>query len=59
MAPEGTSDLTEDEKRLAELGYRKLVKLLARGNSKEGVRLIRDHIEGTEHILAGLLPRPA
>ena len=39
--------------------HRKLVKLLARGNSKEGVRLIRDHIEGTEHILAGLLPRPA
>jgi GntR family transcriptional regulator, transcriptional repressor for pyruvate dehydrogenase complex len=39
--------------------HRKLVKLLARGNSKDGVRLIRDHIEGTEHILAGLLPRPA
>jgi GntR family transcriptional regulator, transcriptional repressor for pyruvate dehydrogenase complex len=38
--------------------HRKLVKLLARGNSKEGVRLIRAHIGGTEHILAGLLPRP-
>jgi GntR family transcriptional regulator, transcriptional repressor for pyruvate dehydrogenase complex len=39
--------------------HRKLVKLIAKGDSKGAVNLVRDHIEGTEHILAGLLPRPA
>ncbi len=39
--------------------HKKLVKLISRGDSKQAVRLVRDHIEGTEHILAGLLPRPA
>jgi DNA-binding FadR family transcriptional regulator len=39
--------------------HKKLVKLLAKGASADAVKLIRDHIEGTEHILAGLLPRPA
>jgi GntR family transcriptional regulator, transcriptional repressor for pyruvate dehydrogenase complex len=37
----------------------KLVKLLEKGDSRNAVRLIREHIAGTEHILAGLLPRPA
>ena len=39
--------------------HRKLVKLISKGDSKGAVNLVRDHIEGTEHILAGLLPRPA
>ena len=39
--------------------HRKLVKLLGKGDSKGAVNLVRDHIEGTEHILAGLLPRSA
>jgi DNA-binding GntR family transcriptional regulator len=28
------------------------------GDGAGAVRLMRDHIEGTEHILAGLLPIP-
>jgi DNA-binding FadR family transcriptional regulator len=39
--------------------HKDLVKLIARGDSRRAVRLVREHIEGTEHILAGLLPRPA
>ena len=36
--------------------HRKLVELLQRKEMSKAVRLMRDHIEGTEHILAGLLP---
>jgi GntR family transcriptional regulator, transcriptional repressor for pyruvate dehydrogenase complex len=35
--------------------HRQLVRLLRRGETLAAVRLIREHIEGTEHILAGLL----
>jgi DNA-binding FadR family transcriptional regulator len=35
----------------------RLVAALRRGDSAGAVRLARQHIEGTEHILAGLLPR--
>jgi DNA-binding FadR family transcriptional regulator len=38
--------------------HKRLVKLLAKGDVSRAIRLIRQHIEGTEHILAGLLPRP-
>ena len=37
--------------------HRKLVSLLGRGDRGRAVALMRHHIEGTEHILAGLLPR--
>lgn len=33
----------------------RLVDLLSRGEASKAVRLVRDHIEGTEHILAGLM----
>lgn len=36
--------------------HRRLVRALRRGDATRGVRLLREHIEGTEHILAGLLP---
>jgi DNA-binding GntR family transcriptional regulator len=36
--------------------HRRLVDLLRRSEVSKAVRLMRDHIEGTEHILAGLLP---
>jgi DNA-binding GntR family transcriptional regulator len=36
--------------------HRHLVALLSRGDSGAAVKLIRKHIEGTEHILAGLFP---
>jgi len=36
--------------------HRRLVSLLRRGDVGRAVRLMREHIEGTEHILAGLLP---
>ena len=40
--------------------HRRLVTLLRRGDTGRAVRLMREHMEGTEHILAGLLPeRPA
>lgn len=39
--------------------HRRLVKLLRKGDAGKAVQLVREHIEGTEHILAGLLPRPA
>ena len=39
--------------------HRRLVGLLERRDVPRAVRLIRDHTEGTEHILAGLLPAPA
>jgi GntR family transcriptional repressor for pyruvate dehydrogenase complex len=36
--------------------HRRLVRLLGKGDSQRAVGLMREHIEGTEHILAGLLP---
>jgi GntR family transcriptional repressor for pyruvate dehydrogenase complex len=35
--------------------HRQLVKLLRKGDTSRAAALIRDHIEGTEHILAGLI----
>ncbi|HUA03499.1 MAG TPA: FCD domain-containing protein [Solirubrobacteraceae bacterium] len=35
--------------------HRRLVQLLGRRDAAQAVRLIREHMEGTEHILAGLL----
>jgi DNA-binding FadR family transcriptional regulator len=35
--------------------HRRLVALLRRGEGARAVSLMRDHIEGTEHILAGLI----
>ena len=36
--------------------HRRIVELIRRRDSGRAVRLMREHIEGTEHILAGLLP---
>ena len=36
--------------------HKRLVKLVSKGDVSRAVRLVREHIEGTEHILAGLLP---
>ena len=36
--------------------HRRLIALLRRRDTARAVRLIREHMEGTEHILAGLLP---
>ena len=36
--------------------HRRLLTLLSRRDIPRAVRLMRDHTEGTEHILAGLLP---
>ncbi len=36
--------------------HRQLISLLRRRDSAGAVRLMRGHVEGTEHILAGLLP---
>ena len=36
--------------------HRRLVGLMRDGNAGRAVKLMRQHIEGTEHILAGLLP---
>jgi len=36
--------------------HRRLIALLRRSDTARSVRLIREHMEGTEHILAGLLP---
>ena len=33
----------------------RIVALLSRGETARAVKLMRDHIEGTEHILAGLI----
>jgi DNA-binding FadR family transcriptional regulator len=38
--------------------HHRLARLLRRGETASAVRLMREHIEGTEHIIAGLLPRP-
>jgi DNA-binding FadR family transcriptional regulator len=39
--------------------HRRLAKALRKGDATRSVRLLREHIEGTEHILAGLLPLPS
>jgi GntR family transcriptional regulator, transcriptional repressor for pyruvate dehydrogenase complex len=36
--------------------HAKLVTLLRAGDRTAAVRLVREHVEGTEHILAGLMP---
>ena len=36
--------------------HRRLVTLLRKGDTGRAVRLMREHVEGTEHILAGLFP---
>jgi len=36
--------------------HRRLVKALRKGDGGRAVRITREHLEGTEHILAGLLP---
>ena len=36
--------------------HRRLVGLLRKGDTGRAVRLMREHVEGTEHILAGLFP---
>ena len=38
--------------------HAKLVKALRKGDAARAVRQMREHTEGTEHILAGLLPAP-
>jgi DNA-binding FadR family transcriptional regulator len=39
--------------------HHQLVQLMRRHDAGRAVGLMREHIEGTEHILAGLLPRAA
>ena len=36
--------------------HRRLIGLLRKGDTGRAVKLMRQHIEGTEHILAGLMP---
>ena len=36
----------------------RLIKALRKGDGGRAVRQMREHTEGTEHILAGLLPAP-
>jgi GntR family transcriptional regulator, transcriptional repressor for pyruvate dehydrogenase complex len=36
--------------------HERLIKLLRRGDGARAVRLVREHLQGTEHILGGLLP---
>ena len=36
--------------------HARIVKLLGKGDGPGAARVVREHIEGTEHILAGLLP---
>lgn len=38
--------------------HRRLVTVLERKDARTAVRLVREHVEGTEHILVGLLPPP-
>jgi GntR family transcriptional regulator, transcriptional repressor for pyruvate dehydrogenase complex len=38
--------------------HTRLIKALRKGDGSRAVRLMREHTEGTEHILAGLLPAP-
>jgi GntR family transcriptional repressor for pyruvate dehydrogenase complex len=37
--------------------HRRLLSLLQKGETGRAVRLMRQHVEGTEHILAGLFPK--
>ncbi len=39
--------------------HRRLLKALRRGDAPRALRTMREHLEGTEHIIAGLLPAPA
>lgn len=39
--------------------HARIVKALRKGDVGRAVRTLREHTEGTEHILAGLLPAPA
>jgi DNA-binding GntR family transcriptional regulator len=36
--------------------HRALVRAMKKGEGPRAMRLMREHTEGTEHILAGLLP---
>ena len=36
--------------------HRRLVSLVGRGDAWRAARLMREHVEGTEHILVGLMP---
>ena len=36
--------------------HERLIKLLRQGDGARAVRLVREHLQGTEHILGGLLP---
>ena len=38
--------------------HRRLVGLIRSGDATRAVALLRKHLRGTEHILAGLLPAP-
>jgi GntR family transcriptional repressor for pyruvate dehydrogenase complex len=38
------------------LQHAKLIALLERGDAERAARLIRDHVQGTERVLAGLMP---
>jgi DNA-binding GntR family transcriptional regulator len=37
--------------------HRRLLAAVARGDAERAVRCVREHVRGTEHILAGLMPR--
>jgi GntR family transcriptional regulator, transcriptional repressor for pyruvate dehydrogenase complex len=39
--------------------HKRLISLLGRRDSGRAVRLMREHMEGTEHILAGLAREPS
>jgi DNA-binding FadR family transcriptional regulator len=39
--------------------HKRLITLLGKGDSGSAVNLMREHMEGTEHILAGLMPNEA
>jgi DNA-binding GntR family transcriptional regulator len=36
--------------------HKRLVKALQKGDGNRAVKIAREHMEGTEHIIAGLLP---
>jgi GntR family transcriptional repressor for pyruvate dehydrogenase complex len=36
--------------------HRRLLSMIRKGDTGRAVRLMREHVEGTEHILAGLMP---
>ncbi len=74
-APRLVTEMTEVQGRMSEMialiahpdqvlshsnaQHRKLVKHLAKRDGTGAVRVAREHLQGTEHILAGLLPEPA